>query len=404
MKPTLKTIYKLCCTILFLVSVGCVEEFNFENDTFENLLVVEATLTNEDKFHRIKLSETFPFGEADVTPLEGATVQILATGTVFRFEEIEAGIYQSEINFKAMPNIDYKLSIILNNGKEYQSSIEQLTPASQIDALYVAREESEGGPGASILINSTGAPNQTSYYRYEYTETFKIVAPLWRKDEAYVIDGDPSACEVGLRPRSVDEITCYRTEISNTIPIATTSQLSENTLERFQVIFLPITSYKIGYRYSVLVRQLVQTEQAYNYYETIKRFNNDSGNSSLFSQIQAGYIAGNISSMQSEDEKVVGFFGVSSVQEQRVFFSYRDLFPTEPFPPYIIDCTLSAPKQFSDDPNSCGLLVNFINGLSYLRPNNGEFAPPSGPFVMAPRACGYCTSVGSNEVPDFWVE
>tara|TARA_A100000171_G_scaffold52049_1_gene68748 strand:- start:2549 stop:3739 length:1191 start_codon:yes stop_codon:yes gene_type:complete len=378
---------------------SCVEEFMFENETFEKLLVVDATLTNEDKFHRIKLSETFPFGNDNENPLQGATVTVDANGSTLTFEEIEPGTYQAATSFSALPDVAYRLQITLANGKQYQSSVEQLTPPASIDNLYGEREVSEGSDGVSILINSTGSQSGGSYYRYEYIETFRLDAPLWRTEEAYVVENNFPNCIVDLRPRSTDEITCYRTEVSRDIPLAATSDLTQNTLERFQVNFLPVTSYKIGYRYSVLVRQLVQTEQAYNYFKVINSFSSDTN---LFSQVQAGFIAGNIQAMQSEEEKVVGYFGVSSVAEERIFFNFRDFFPTEPFPPYIVDCELRAPEAILED--RCGPLVTNIDSYSYVRPHLGEFPLSTGPYIVALRACGYCTVVGSNEVPEFWVE
>jgi len=385
--------------LLSLVLGSCVEEFNFENETFEKLLVVDATLTNEDKFHSIKLSETFPFGDDDENPLQGATVIVDANGSTLNFEEIEPGTYQSTTSFSALPNVAYRLQITLANGRQYQSSVEQLTPPASIDNLYAEREISGGSDGVSILINSTSSQSGGSYYRYEYIETFRLDAPLWRTEEAYVVANDFPNCIVDLRPRSTDEITCYRTEVSRDIALAATSDLTQNKLERFQVNFLPVTSYKIGYRYSVLVRQLVQTEQAYNYFKVINSFSSDTN---LFSQVQAGFIAGNIQAIQNEEEKVVGYFGVSSVMEERIFFNFRDLFPTEPFPPYIVDCELRAPEAMLED--RCGPLVTNIDSYAYVRPNLGEFPLSTGPYVVALRACGYCTVVGSNEVPDFWIE
>lgn len=393
----IKTVLRLA--LLGILFGSCVEEFNFENETFEKLLVVDATLTNEDKFQKIKLSETFPFGDDNENPLQGATVTVEANGNAIMFGEIEPGTYQSSSSFSALPNVEYTLQITLANGKQYQSSIEQLTAPSTIDNLYVERELSDGRDGVSILINSTGTQSGGAYYRYEYVETFKIVAPLWVNEEAYVVSSLFPECLVDLRPRSTDEITCYRIEVSRDIPLAATSELTQNKLERFQVNFLPIDSYKMRDRYSVLVRQLVQTEQAYNYFKTINSFSSDT---SLFSQVQAGFIQGNIQSMQSEEEKVVGYFAVSSVLEERLFFNYRDFFPTEPFPPYIEPCGRSAPERILEI--ACGPLVNIIDQFSYLEPHTGQFPLSSGPYIMVPRACGYCTEVGSIEVPDFWVE
>ena len=50
-------------------------------------------------------------------------------------------------------------------------------------------------------------------------------------------------------------------------------------------------------------------------------------------------------SVNNSNEKVLGFFDVSSVSSKRLFFNFREVFPSNliPGPPYFIDCNLFAP-------------------------------------------------------------
>ena len=84
-------------------------------------------------------------------------------------------------------------------------------------------------------------------------------------------------------------------------------------------------------RYSILVKQYVQSLAAHTYYETLKEI---SDNGSILSQTQPGFFRGNISSVDNPREKVIGFFEVSSYSEKRIFFNFSDLFPKTPAPEY----------------------------------------------------------------------
>lgn len=94
----------------------------------------------------------------------------------------------------------------------------------------------------------------------------------------------------------------------------------------YQIRFLNDDSYLITNRYSILVKQYVQNLAAYTYYQTLKKL---SGSESILSQNQPGFFSGNIKSTQNPSEKVIGFFDVSSVSSQRIFFNYSDIFPGE---------------------------------------------------------------------------
>ncbi|QIE58209.1 DUF4249 domain-containing protein [Rasiella rasia] len=389
---------------LLLTIIGCVEEIRFDNETFENVLIIDATLTDEEKYHHIYINRAHRFNEDGPNRVSGATVQILTHTETYTFEEEAAGIYTSVQRFKASPNTTYKLQITTQNGSVYTSTGMALTTATAIDNLYARRDTNDDGVnGMSIYVDSYDPSNTSKFYRYEFEETFKIVAPFWRNQDLYIVDDVYPNCILGLTPRSEDKIICYRTEASNFINLATTSTLAEDRVSEHLVRFLSSESYKISYRYSILVTQYVQTEQAYNYFKTLGSFSDEG---SLFSQLQTGYIAGNITSENNSSEKIVGFFEVAAVARERLFLNYTDFYPDEALPPYVVPCTTSAPELYDISHNyMCGAVMNIIrnNALVYLKENTGQF-PRGGPFVMVPRSCGDCTALGETTSPEFWVE
>jgi len=396
-----KLVFLMTLLFLFLNS-GCIEEIQFENESFESALVIYATITNEEKQQEIFLSRTYRFEEGEPLFESNATVAISGNGVIYEFEEAEPGNYVSKMAFRAEPNVEYQLQINTNNGRTYTSSPSQLTQTTQIDALYAERETNDDGVnGMSIYVDSYDPTGNSQFYRYEYEETFKIEAPDWKDIDLFVISEDPF-CLIGETDRPEEQRICYRTESSIDINQVSTAGLTEDRLSRHLARFVQSDDYKISHRYSLLVKQFVQSEAAHNFFKTLLNFSDDG---SLFSQVQPGFVAGNIISEDNPTEKVIGFFEVSSVSTERVFFNYRDFYPNDNLPPYINECMIFTPARFTEHFNKtevCGPLINIVKGrvLVYYENTFNDFSP----YRMVPRVCGDCTVLGRSEPPQFWVE
>ena len=160
-------------------------------------------------------------------------------------------------------------------------------------------------------------------------------------------------------------------------------------------------NFIISHRYSILVRQLIQSATAYTFFETLSEF---SGSQSLFSETQVGFLNGNVFSDIDEDEKVLGYFDIASVSEMRIFFDYEDLFPNEELPPFISSCLESSPPLISPGGARCVLAPQVENNIvRYVRPNDSPLFG-EGPYIIVPRECGDCTALGQTAIPEFWTE
>lgn len=193
--------------------------------------------------------------------------------------------------------------------------------------------------GVSILLDNGSKGGESKYFRYEYEETYKIIAPRWTSIEFVIIDdefcADGDGFEVGVTDKEREERVCYNTVRSVDVIQATTLGLDQNTVTRFSVRFLNRNNYIISHRYSILVRQYSQTRDAFDFLQNLDDF---SSSENVFSNVQPGFIEGNIESMDADEENVLGYFEVASVSTQRLYFNYEDLFPDEPLPPYAISC------------------------------------------------------------------
>jgi hypothetical protein len=219
-----------------------------------------------------------------------------------------------------------------------------------------------------------------------------------------VVDPNPpyTLDSFDLLPREQDERVCYGTQRSNRIIQALDLNRSRNKISRNLVRFISRDNFIISHRYSILVKQLVQSPDAYSFYRTL---NVQSGSEGVFTEIQPGFIEGNISNTNNPNEKVLGYFEVANASQERIFFNYEDFFPDEALPPYVISCSfLGAPPIVT--PAGTSPLKDAIDSgfFIYVRDNDGEVGQPAGPYLTARRACGDCTVLGSNIVPEFWTE
>ncbi|MDT0607745.1 DUF4249 domain-containing protein [Croceitalea rosinachiae] len=383
---------------------GCIEPFEAEFIDFESAIVVEATITNEMKQQQVFLTRTFEFEADGPTAESNANVRVIAGSVTFDFEETDPGVYVSAQTFAAQSNTAYRLLIDTQDGRSYSSNEILLTSATQMDEVRAERiNNDDGEDGIAILVDSFDPTGNSVNYRYTYEETYRIIAPKWA-DFTLIPDPEgPTGCEMMAVNREIDDRVCYATNLSNEIILTNTSDLQEDRVSSFMVRFIDRNNYIISHRYTILVRQFIQSNTAFTFYETLAQF---SGNESLFSETQPGFLEGNVFSEQNEEEKVLGFFDVASVTEQRIFFNYSDLYPNEPLPPFVDPCNQFAPPLAIM--GACILRPAVERGDVRFFDDNPNPQPGAdggeGPFFVVPRVCGACTVLGELEVPEFWTE
>jgi hypothetical protein len=396
--------YMILCV---LILIGCTEPFEIDTEVrsttgIENILVVEATLTNEMKQHMVSLGKGSSFATDSLIVVQNANVRIVDnSGNTFSFFESDPGLYVSEDSFQAMPETQYQL-VVETQGSTYRSEIESLPSAANIEQVTAERfTNSLGVEGIGIFVDALVSQQETPFLRYTYEETYKIIAPLWSPLDMVVLDRTPPY-EFGLVPKSEEKRVCFGSQSSNAIIQNEGIELTGNTVDNVLVRFIPKDDFIISHRYSILVKQLVQSPNAFAFYDTLDEL---SSNSSVFSNVQPGFIEGNMANVENLDEKVIGYFEVANQSEKRLFFNYEDFFPDEDLPPFVIRCSfLGAPGAILPDGVSSPLLDAIDSGLFvYVRNNDGQ-VEDGGPYLTARRECGDCTALGSNIVPDFWIE
>ncbi|MET1259543.1 DUF4249 domain-containing protein [Flagellimonas sp. DF-77] len=412
-----------------VVLMGCIEEFDAEIVNFEGALVVDARLNDQVAQQTIWLSRTFSFEETDPSPVRNAQVTVFDdAGASFGFSEAAPGQYRSNAVMQMLPDREYRLEIVTSEGARFESRSERMPAPVTIGDMHAERRTSgTGTEGVSILLDNDSSSGTPTYFRYEYDETFKIIAPDFNPFDWDEVDydyfcEDDDGWEATVAPRGEEARTCFGNNRSIDLILASTEDLSSNGLQDFEVRFLGRENYFISHRYSILVKQYHHSADAASFFNTMLSF---SSSESIFSNVQTGLLEGNISASNSEG-LVIGYFELSAYSEKRMFFDYEDLFPGEPLPPYAINCEFIGkpplyPEGFHvteidgklviDGTSNSPLLDGIIAGLigfvgvneNYLNVDeDGEL--DRAPYLVKALGCVDCREFGSNVVPEFWIE
>lgn len=406
MKKSLLNSILLLILFPFLI-ISCTDPYVLRTDNYEEAVVIEATITNELKKQEIKVSKTYKFEENGPTLIDDAVVNVTdSDGTVFEFE-YNSGKYVSVNPFQAETGKQYKLLVITDNGKSYTSNNETLTTVNPIQDVVPTVTFKDGIRGVAMNVKSFDPTSSSKYYRFEYEETYKIIAPKWVSVKAVVTYTPPTnpIGTIDLIPRTTEARVCFSSDKSNNLLLTSTNNLNEDRVN-FPVRFIKSNDYTIANRYSILVRQYIQNLASYTFYTTLKEI---SGSGSILSQNQPGFFSGNIKCVENTNEKVIGFFDVASVSSKRIFFNYNEVFPNEALPKYPYKCDINpeTPQEnvfkfcFSPFDFTCQgyTVLSLLASETYVY---YDFYNDS--YELYPTPCGDCTSFSSNIIPSFWID
>ena len=380
---------------LFALLSSCTEPYALQAKDFQEILIIEGTITNELKNQEIKISKTIPIDDQQQNIVENANVQVMDdSGTTYPFSFQETS-YKSNNAFQAIAGKTYKLLVQLN-GQSYESNLQTVPDAVSIQTITAnVTTKNNGNRGVSIAVNTDNSGGNTKNYRYAYEETYIVKPPKWVNQDLIF---DNFSNNFQLVPRPLNTKFGYASNNSAEIINTTTNGLAENKVSNYEVLFLRDNNYIISYRYSVLVKQFLQNDDAYTYYNQTKLLQNSG---QTLSPSQPGFITGNIVNLTNSNEKVIGFFEVATVSEKRIFFNYSDLFPGEEIPTFFLDCEPQVfdLTQVSDPPVKELLKIRLEKkNVVYL---DGSGSPSY--FMVAP-SCGDASYFSSLIKPSFWID
>jgi len=380
----------IVCSCLLLLS-GCVEPYAPDILEGPNHYLVVDGLINGNGITAFKLSRTQNISEENLPMAETSATLLLEAeqGAQYTLQETDPGTYASS-SLSLNPNEKYRLNIRLYTGKEYVSDFVAVKQTPPIDEVgWQALDDK-----LQIYVNSHDPQNNTLYYRWEYEATWAYTSAFSsniRYDEA-------SGTIVPRTSSDEDIYHCWKTANSTDIKLGSSVKLSQDVIHEYPILALPAASEELRIKYSILVKQYGLTREAYQYWETLKKNTESIG--TLFDPLPT-QLTGNIHSITTPDELVIGYVGASAVQEKRIFV-FKEELPLEwhtYHPTCQIDSLLPVPPETLED-----LAKHFKSGV-YM-PVTEIYAPMGPPapvgYLAASKSCVDCRTRGTNVKPDFW--
>ncbi len=371
-----------------LTLTTCIEPFTPPRTEYDDLLVVDGFISNDTTSYSVKLTRTYPIDTVQYKPETNATVTIVDDqDRNILLSEKSPGVYKTDsTSFIGEVDRAYLLLIHTQGGKDYKSDLVTMHKTPPIDSVHyefteiAANIESGKESGVQIYVDTHDPDNGTTYYRWDFEETWEILAEL---PSYYEYNGNE------IVPRTNNITYCWKTRPSTQILIATSKNLTSDRISYFPLTFVSVGSRKLRTKYSILVRQYALSDDAYLFWENIKKNNESLG--SLFDP-QPGTVTGNVHNVSDPNEPVLGYFDAASISKVRIFIKRGEL-PNFIMPnPYNYCASREVPTD------SVQFYLNFnYNPLDVWY---GMFGPQG--YYMASISCSDCRLQGSNQKPAFW--
>jgi hypothetical protein len=360
-----------------------------------NYMVVEGVINTGPDSTIVKLSRTVNLsGRTSSTPELNAQVTVENDQNAsFPLQEIGNGKYGS-------PSLDldnthkYRLRIKTSTAKEYVSDLVSAKINPPIDSIgYMAQ-----GNNLRIFVNSHDPNNNTRYYRWDYQETWQFHA----KYQSLMISNGNAIVQ---RDPSQQIYSCFAGSTSSTITLGSSAKLQQDVIYQEPLTQIAGSSEKIETKYSILVKQYALTADEFAFWQNLKKNTEQLG--SIF-DAQPSNLNGNVHSVTNPSEQVIGYVGVTNIQQKRIFITH-DKLPLTWGTAYPYDCQIDSSLFCRITPPS----TNCRNEVqSNLIPLDAVEIPLAAIYIPGTLTvigytgtainCADCTLRGVKKQPDFW--
>jgi hypothetical protein len=381
-----KKILILSVFTVVIAYLACKKPFNPESlQGFKSALVVEGVI-NSSGVTNIYLTRSLDLDDKiAVKPELKATVQVLSeNNTAVNLVEKGGGLYSiPQLTLNSTQK--YRLKIRTLAGSEYLSDPMAIKITPPIDNLAWTRE----ADGVGIYADAHDSQNNTRYYQWDFEEDWELRSIAGSIYKATAIPGSKARID----PRDPKEtplmFTCYKSDRSTNINIFSTNTLKSDIVSKHPVAFIPNNSEKLGVRYSILVKQYAISFEAFEYLSMMRKNSEQLGS---FFDAQPSELIGNIKNVNDPNDIAIGFMGISSIQEKRIFIKREEI----PNWGFRLSCTDLVIRNNADS------LSIYLSGL-YIPLNPvvvlGNITHWEGTSVN----CADCRSrQGNNTKPAFW--
>ena len=344
-----------------------------------HFLVVDGFL-NAVGTTNIKLSRTRNITSGDtaayINEMNASVIIEDNQSNVYPLYETGGGNYSA--NYSLDPYVEYRLHITTADQKQYLSDFVPCKLSPPIDNLGWKFKDGD----VQVFVNTHDPNNNTTFYRWDYTETWEFHADYYS-----TLIYDPITERVV--DRSVPVFVCYRTRNSNNIILGSSAKLQEDVIHEGPLTLIPNHDKRISVLYSTFVTQYALDSAGYNYWNAMRGYTETTG--SIFDP-QPNQTKGNIHCITDSTERVIGYIGAGTIQQQRLFISNSEM-----------------PSGWNQGGRCTEIDVPADSVKFYLAGNSyipyatdppGAFKPKG--YFSASATCVDCTLTGSPVKPYFW--
>src|SRR5215203_3962248 len=220
-----KLTYKIFA-LLVIAIIGCKEPFEPNLPSVpQGYLVVEGFINVQGRT-QIKLSRSVPIDQKKILKPE-LNAQIKIEGdnnTSVTLSNLPNGVYVSN-TLSLDASRKYRLRIKTTNAKEYLSDFSEVKITPPLDSINWKQETG----GVRIYVNTHDAQNKTTYYRWDYDETWEIQSAypaLYRLERVVLNTGERIIRETNANDPQI--FYCWKYDTLKNIILGSSAKLDED--------------------------------------------------------------------------------------------------------------------------------------------------------------------------------
>lgn len=305
-----------------LLLYACIKPYDPRIDSnLANKYVVTGLITDTEGWKEVDVSLSSPIESPEYIPVSDCQVKILDDkGNTFLLEENRPGKYQVWMGQEYLiPGTSYQVRVTTPEGEELVSGFDKMSPGPPLDSVYFFIEDiPTSNPEIDLRImqfyvNLNAEGDYSQYYKWDIVET-------WEYHTTHSIEYYYDGTHHKVVPPDSSIKICWITRLVKDVFTVSTKSLSQNTYDKYPLHFIDGYSSRLLYLYSLLVRQLALSEEAYNYWEQLRINSNEQGG--LYEK-QPLAIKGNLINNSNPEKDVLGYFYAASESTRRYF--YKDI-------------------------------------------------------------------------------
>jgi len=308
--------------LTLLLLFACIKPFTPDIESnAENKYVVSGMITDEEGWHEVTVALSSPIENPEYIPLSGCQVQIKDDkGNSFQLNEYGPGTYHIWLGGENLvPGTSFMVRVTTPSGEIIESSYDKMEQGPPLDSVYYIIEEIPTTNPEVFLMGmqfyvDLHAENITCRnFKYEVVQTYEYHAA---HPFEYYYDGEFHQID----PPDYSNKVCWITGQVKNVYTLSTVDLSQNAYFKFPLHFVDGHTQRLGILYSILVRQLALSDEAFYYWEQIRVNSHELGG--LYEK-QPYAIKGNLINLTHPEKDVLGYFFAASESSRRYF--YQDI-------------------------------------------------------------------------------